>query len=293
MAKCIFRRLLGIKLGVLHQHVPQSLHFKDEAIIARDVANLPIISLVTPSFNQGIYIHKTIESVLNQKYPHLEYLIQDACSTDSTSAVLSAFPPDKFEYFIEPDKGQADAINLGFSRSNGEIMAWLNSDDLLLPGALGLVGEFFLSHPEVDVVYGNRILIDNEGKQIGRWILPGHDADILRGIDYIPQETLFWRRRVWERAGGYVDDELNFALDWDLLLRFSDIGAKFVHLPLLFGAFRVHENQKTSALFVSSGLAESRLLRTRYGGNLLLRILRVFKHMIFLVKHKITDKQFD
>jgi hypothetical protein len=158
------------------------------------------------------------------------------------------------------------AINRGFASTTGEIMGWLNSDDLLLPGALAHVARYFADHPEVDVVYGNRLMIDANDGQIGAWILPGHDDDALTLADFVPQETLFWRRRIWDAAGARIDEEFAYALDWDLLLRFRSAGARMAHLPRYLGAFRVHDEQKTSAT-VSIGLAEMAQLREREHGR--------------------------
>ena len=144
------------------------------------------------------------------------------------------------------DRGQAHAINLGFRHATGDIMAYLNSDDLLLPGALNCVGRFFAAHPQVDVVYGNRIVINEHDQEVGRWILPPHCAEALIWNNYIPQETLFWRRRIWDKVGGRFDETLHSALDWDLWLRFHRAGARFHHLPRFLGAFRIHPLQKTS-----------------------------------------------
>ena len=145
-------------------------------------------------------------------------------SSDETVSVLRRFEPLLRSWRSEPDDGQADAINRGFAETTGEIMAWLNSDDLLLPGTLAYVAQYFAKHPEVDVVYGNRIMIDDDDGQIGSWILPAHDDHALTLADYVPQETLFWRRRIWDAAGGSVDTSFAFAIDWDLLLRFRAAG---------------------------------------------------------------------
>ena len=144
-------------------------------------------------------------------------------------------------------------------------MAWLNADDLLMPGTLRFVGEFFASHPEVDVIYGHRVLVDEEGKEIGRWILPPHDAETLRWIDYVPQETLFWRKSIWKKTGG-VNPRFHFALDWDLLLRFHHAGAQIVRLPYFLGCFRVHAAQKTQAQ-KSTGREEIQELHLREHGR--------------------------
>ncbi len=221
----------------------------------------PVISVVTPSFNQAAYLERTLTSVLAQNYPRLEYFVQDGGSTDGSRQILEKLDPRLTGWVSEPDRGQGDALNRAFARTTGELMAWLNADDLSLPGALAYVARFFAAHPEVDVVYGHRILIDGEDREIGRWVLPRHDETILRWADYVPQETLFWRRRLWERAGGRLDESYRFALDWELLLRFQAAGAKMVRLPHFLGAFRVHPAQKTSAQMEDVGREEMARLR--------------------------------
>ena len=218
------------------------------------------------STQRGRFLDRTIYSVVTQNYPSLEYVVQDGGSTDNTVDVLRRFDRLLTAWTSEQDAGQADAINRGFARTNGEIMAWLNSDDLLLPGTLAVVAGYFAQHPEVDVVYGNRVMIDESDGQIGAWVLPKHDDRALTLADYVPQETLFWRRRIWNAVGGFVDTEFKFAVDWDLLLRFRHAGAKIVHVPRFLGAFRVHADQKT---FVERkvGQAECELLRERVHGR--------------------------
>jgi glycosyltransferase involved in cell wall biosynthesis len=226
----------------------------------------PVVSIVTPSFQHGHFLARTIESVLAQQYPRLEYVVQDGGSTDDTLAVLEQYRGRLTHCESVRDRGQADAINRGFRRTTGEIMAWLNSDDLLLPGALASVVDFFEEHPDVDVVYGHRIQIDEQDREIGRWVIPPHDSKVLRWADYVPQETLFWRRSIWEKVGGCVDDTFRFAMDWDLLLRFQNAGARFARLPRFLGAFRVHEQQKTSVSMRTTGAAEiARIRKAEHG----------------------------
>ncbi|MBV9354931.1 MAG: glycosyltransferase, partial [Chloroflexi bacterium] len=122
---------------------------------------------------------------------------------------------------------------------------------------------FFATHPDVDVIYGHRILLDADDREIGRWVLPPHDDGVMRWVDYIPQETLFWRRRAWELVGQYVDETLTFAVDWELLLRLRAAGARFARVPRFLGAFRVHDAQKTSAQIEGVGRDEMRQLRLR------------------------------
>jgi len=145
-------------------------------------------------------------------------------------------------------------------------MAWINSDDFYMPGALQFVAEYFARNPDVDVVYGHRVVVNREGQEIARWYLPQHDPEVLRLNDFVPQETLFWRRRIWDKVGG-IDTSFQFAMDWDLLLRFQEAGAKIVRLPYFLACFRVHPQQKTSALISTQGQAEIDALRRRTFGR--------------------------
>ena len=166
-----------------------------------------------------------------------------------------------------PDRGQADALNRGFARTSGEIMAYLNADDFLLPGALAAVARFLADNPDVDVVYGHRVLIDADGMEIGRQVLPGHSDDVLSWGDFVPQETLFWRRSAWEAAGGFIDESFECAMDWDLLVRMRDAGARMVRLPRFLGAFRVHGDQKTIELGETVATEEMNRIRRRIHGR--------------------------
>lgn len=204
------------------------------------------VAIVTPSFQHARFLPATIDSVLRQDYPHLRYIVQDGASSDGTWDILASYGP-ALQWNSEPDNGQACAINRGFARVSGDVMAWLNSDDILLPGAVKHVVDVFEKNPDVDVVYGHRIYIDTQNRDIGRCILPPHASEPLRWADYIPQETMFWRRRVWE-AIGPLDESFHYALDWDFILRAQAAGFRFKRLNLFLGGFRVHPAQKTTAL---------------------------------------------
>lgn len=221
--------------------------------------------MVTPSYNQASFLGRTIESVLSQDYSRLEYVIRDGGSNDGSVDVLRRFD-GRVQWISERDDGQSDAIERGFRNTSGEIMGWLNSDDLLLPGTLKYVARFFAENPHVDVVYGHRVLIDEHDNEIGRWVVPPHDGDTLRWVDTVPQETMFWRRRLWDRVGG-IDPSFHFAMDWDLILRFLDADARFVRLPRFLGAFRVHEDQKTLSRAADLGRPEISKLRQRTLGR--------------------------
>jgi SAM-dependent methyltransferase len=255
------------QLGVLRQYAPRRLEIPRRYLETSAPSPAPRLSIVTPSYNQGHLIGRTIDSVLEQTYPQLEYIIQDGGSIDSTPAILERYRPQLLHVASERDNGQASAINQGFTHATGEIMAWLNSDDVLLPGALNYIAGYFVAHPAVDVVYGHRVIIDLEDREIGRWVLPPHDDRILLWGDFVPQETLFWRRRIWERVGGRLDESLLFAMDWDLLLRFRAAGAVFARVPRFLGGFRMHALQKTTANMADQGIQEMNLLRERYLGR--------------------------
>ena len=254
---------------VFHQYSPKPIQIPDYYQKAPffDLAPPPFVSIVTPSFNHAQFLERTMQSVLQQNYSNLEYIVQDGGSTDGTDRILEKYRTKLKSAESRPDRGQAHALNLGFQHASGEIMAWLNSDDLLLPAAISYVVAFFLAHPDVEVVYGHRININEHDQEIGRWIMPSHDDELLRWADYIPQETLFWRRRIWEKVGASVDESFQFAVDWDLLLRFQNAGAKFARLPRFLGAFRVHAAQKTQAIIDGTGEAEMNRLRLRCHGR--------------------------
>lgn len=276
------QEILRPRLGFLNQYSPRPIT-NTRSCIKLPLSRYPSISIITPSYNQGSFIERTLLSVLNQRYPNLQYYIQDGNSTDCTLEVLRKHQHEIFGWASETDKGQAQAINRGFTKTSGEIMGWINSDDLLLPGALNTVANYFNHHPEIDVVYGNRLMIDEQDMEIGRWIMPKHENRVLSWVDYIPQETLFWRRRIWDKIGGKLDESFRFAMDWDLLVRFRDAGAKFAHIPLFIGAFRIHEMQKTSAQLDDLGRQEMDLIRKRLLGKVptdqeILRTVRPYLH---------------
>ena len=223
---------------------------------------LPGIALVTPSYRQGRYLESAIQSILEQDYPKLEYAVVDGGSDDESPEIIERYRNRLAFAVSEKDHGQVYAIEKGFSRISGEIMGYMNSDDLLEPGALQFVGDYFSRHPGVDAIYGHRLIIDEAGKEIGRWVSPRYNPGLLRIVDYVPQETLFWRRSLYDKVGG-LDRQWSFALDWDLLLRFASAGARIVRVPYFLGRFRVHSLQKSEVLIDSVGRSDIEALRKR------------------------------
>jgi glycosyltransferase involved in cell wall biosynthesis len=193
----------------------------------------------------------------------MNYVVQDGGSSDNTVEILQSYGP-RLAWRSERDGGQTQAINRGFAGTRGEIMTYLNSDDILMPGTLAYVAKAFQDRPDVDVIYGHRIFIDRDGMEIGRAVLPRHDVKALYWADYVPQETMFWRRRVWDKVGPF-DESFDYALDWDFILRAQHVGFKFLRVPRFLAGFRVHDEQKTAVKY-DQGRMEMQRLRSRYHG---------------------------
>jgi len=229
----------------------------------------PRFSIVTPSYNQARWLGETIQSVLDQPGVQVDYVVQDGGSTDGSVALIERHAARLHAWESGPDGGQSNAIIKGFAKTTGgpdDIMAWINSDDFYLPGALRYVARYFAAHPEVDAVYGHRIIVDGDSQEVSRWVLPKHDPKLLLINDCVPQETLFWRRRLWDKVGG-LNPDYHYAMDWELLLRFQAAGARIVRLPYFLGCFRVHEMQKSYAAIGSGVDREGLELRQRTLGK--------------------------
>jgi len=189
--------------------------------------------------------------------------LMDGGSTDSTLQVLEAYR-SQFAHFVSArDGGQADAIASGFERSTGEIMTYLNSDDVLVPGTLRFVSEFFQKNRKIDFIYSHRVAIDEHDKVIWYWVLPRHVTYLMRRWDFIPQETCFWRRRLFEKAGN-IDRSFNFTMDYDLFVRFMAIG-RFCRVNRILAAFRVHDSSKTSMRLETVGRKEMHKVWRKHG----------------------------
>lgn len=259
--------LLIFQLGSCPNHPPRRL--VPDNFPHRPSRPKTRLAIVTPSFNHGRFLGETIYSAIQNTDVDVTYHVQDGGSTDGTIDLLRSHTAPGFSWRSEPDGGQADAIRRAFQSIPArpdDVMAWINSDDFYQPGALRFVAEYFDRHPEVDVLYGNRTVVDESSLEVGRWHLPRHNDAVLRINDFVPQETLFWRRRTWDRANG-IDPSFDFAMDWDLLLRFRDAGARIVHVPYFLACFRTHPAQKTSALMDSTGQLEINRLRRRTFGR--------------------------
>lgn len=210
------------------------------------------ISIVTPSFNQAAFIEETLRSVESQKYPNLEHIVVDGGSTDATINILkrySAMPGwEHLRWISERDRGQTDALNKGFRCATGDIIGWLNSDDLYQPGCLAAISTAFLAHDHADFIYGDYIIIDDKGKVLISKKEIDFDWDImLCGLNYIAQPNVFFRRRVLDRVG-YLNESLHYIMDYEFWLRAASNGLTFQRIPSILAACRWHLNAKTVSL---------------------------------------------
>ena len=202
------------------------------------------LSIITPSFNQSRFLEATIRSVLTQK-TEIEYIIVDGGSPDGSVEIIRRYA-DRLAWWVsEPDEGQADAIRKGFSRASGEILAWLNSDDLLAPGAVTTALAALEANPEAVFVYGNAVSIDAEGRPLNDMLFRTYSLENLAAFQIICQPAVFFRRAAYEQAGG-LDPAYHFLLDHDLWLRMLSAGHA-VHVPELWAFARQHPDAKNVA----------------------------------------------
>jgi glycosyltransferase involved in cell wall biosynthesis len=210
------------------------------------VTKTPLVSIVTPSYNQARYLEQTIRSVLEQDYPNIEYLVADGGSTDGSLDLIRRYA-DRLAWWVsEKDRGQTDAINKGFARAKGDILAWINSDDTYEPHAVAEAVEFLVSHPEVGLVYGNANYIDENGSPLGHF--PAAQTDfrrLRRGYVHIPQQAAFWRADLWREVGP-LDPSFYFAMDYDLWVRLAG-RTSLQYVPRLWANFRLHSQGKSVA----------------------------------------------
>lgn len=234
--------------------------------------SLPKISIVTPSYNQAKFIRSTVDSVLSQKYPNLEYIVVDGGSTDDTVKILKSYG-NKIKWISEKDKGQADAINKGLKLSTGEVLGYLNSDDILMPGALNRVGEYY-AKTHADWITGDCVVIDTSGKPTrGSWLVRGYKRFLiviyspttLRIVDnMLPQPSTFWSRQAFKKVGSF-DQNLHFTMDYDYWLRLAKYYRPH-NLKVVLSAFRSQPDSKSETGRVEM-MTEGDLVLKRHGAT--------------------------
>lgn len=231
------------------------------------MTELPLVSIITPSFNQSRFLEAAINSVLSQDYPRIEYMIVDGGSSDGSVDIIKKYEPKLGWWVSEKDAGQTDAINKGFSRAEGQIFAWLNSDDTYEPSAVSRAVGFLLEHPSVGMVYGDANYINEQGNILGKFPAAQTDDRLLRqGYVHIPQQAAFFKGDLW-RTVGPLDRTFFFAMDYDLWRRLAKLTTIHYWKGQVLANFRIHPGGKS---FIADDRCWPEMLRVHYreGGSL-------------------------
>jgi len=248
----------------------------------------PLVSIITPSYNQARFLEDTLQSVLKQDYPHLEYIVVDGASTDGSVEIIERYA-DRLAWWVsEPDEGQADAINKGFRRAAGEIVAWLNSDDLYLPGAITEAVEVFQAHPAAGMVFGDAVSADAEGHLLNH--LPAGNLSLpnLLRFQIITQPAVFMRRSVLEKVN-YLDPGYHFFLDHHLWIRMAR-EAEIVHWERTWAVSRYHADAKNVYMADKCGEEAYRILEWAKSQPDLAALLENDSRRILAGAHKINAR---
>lgn len=219
---------------------------------------MQLVSIVTPSYNQARYLETTIQSVLAQDYARIEYIVVDGGSTDGSVELIKTYQSRLAYWVSEKDNGQADAINQGLARASGEILAWLNSDDYYLPNAISAAVKIFEENPDVVMVYGDMLAVNEHGQTINFLKYRQLSLEDLLCFQIIGQPAVFFRRAAYEKTGG-LDNTFHFLLDHHLWIRFAQHG-KILHVPQTWAAARYHAEAKNRAKAVEFGREAFRIL---------------------------------
>lgn len=227
--------------------------------------NVPKISIVVPSYNQGQYLEATLVSIFDQNYQNAEIIVIDGGSTDNSVDIIRRYEQHLAYWVSEPDGGQTKGLIKGFQRTTGDIQCWLNSDDLHEPNTLAEVAEYFTRHPDVDAVYGDALWIDAEDRPLRvQREIPFNRFIWMYTYNYIPCMSMFWRKSIYERVGG-LDDRFDLAMDADLWSRFSEVG-RISHHRRIWSRMRFYPEQKNRRLRERSD-EEDLIIRERYWGT--------------------------
>jgi glycosyltransferase involved in cell wall biosynthesis len=246
-------------------------------------------SIITPSFNQGAFLRQTIESVLTQKYIPVQYIVMDGGSTDDSKAILKSYGK-KLWWQSKRDKGQSDAINQGLKKATGDIIAYINSDDYYLPGALYTVAQIFLENPEVMWVVGDALIVDERGEHIQSFIQKYkqfwrkiYQPYVLNVLNPLPQPAVFWRATATQKIGAF-NQELHYTMDYEYWHRLQKTFGPPHRIKTPLAAFRIHKGSKGVTAYQKQFQEEEKVEIT-YNRNLLLHLLHKLHNQCILLAY--------
>lgn len=247
----------------------------------------PLVSVVTPSYNQAEFLEQNIKSVKEQKYPHIEHIVVDGGSDDGTVDLLREHENDYDLHWVsEPDRGQSHAVNKGVEMAEGDWIGWQNSDDYYLSESFEIFDQYRESFPDVDVIYGDIEIVDGEGNLVDKaFFTPPSEFLQRHGSNLMANQAAFIRKSVFQEVGGLRED-LDYCMDIDLFWRLLRADVEMVHVPEYLAGFRVHEDAKTSGMRTDPQREELRRIRERFGAPTYERLLpeRVFQFIAFGLK---------
>jgi len=255
-----------------------------------DGSKWPKISIVTPSLNQGKFIEETIRSVLLQGYPDLEYIIIDGGSKDGSVDIIMKYEPWLAYWVTETDNGQAQAINKGLKKSSGEIVAWLNSDDVYKPFALKSGVEIFLKHPAAYMIYGDVSFVDENSKFLKKFNTKQFDLISQLYTNMVPQQAAFFRRKVFNKVG-YLNERFHHPFDNDLFIRIGTM-CEVKYEPVEIAKYRLHQNSKTEIAAINFFLEYLAILDEYFRSNLVPQYVRKHKNRILSYWHERTAHKY-
>lgn len=244
------------------------------------------LSIITPSYQQGPFIERTIQSVLNQQYPDLEYLIFDGGSTDETVEVLKKYQ-SSLQWVSEKDNGQAHAVNKGILASTGDIIGWLNSDDVYYPGAFQKVMDFFEEHPEIDIVYGLADHIGLDDKAFEEYPTESWNFERLKDICFICQPSVFFRKKVFQQYG-LLREDLNYCMDYEYWLRLGQNGVNFALINEKIAGSRFYQDTKTMGARKKVHYEINDMMKEKFG---MVPTRWLFNYAHVLLENKINQQQ--
>jgi GT2 family glycosyltransferase len=249
---------------------------------------MTLISIITPSYNQAKYLEQTIQSVLTQDYPRIEYIVIDGASTDGSVDIIKKYQ-NKLAYWVsEKDKGQAEAINKGFAKATGDIVAWLNSDDYYLPNAISSAMKVFDENPDVVLIYGNMLAVDENGTTFNTLAYRQLTLEDLLCFQIIGQPAVFMRRSALEKSGG-LDTNFHFMLDHHLWIKITQQG-KILHVNQLWAAARYHPEAKNRAKASQFGREAFQILESARADESLARVLNPISRRATASAHRVNAR---